>query len=202
MVTTLNIQIEIVGTGMNLERPQSEAELEAILRSAYGLALKNQGNQALALCDWLIEAQETLIPGRRQRAAVLEYLGKLSEAIIDLEFVVSRGSREPADLHALGILYFKSGEMVLADTAFTSSLKLGAAARNAHYKNSSQLFRAQARLTRMDYKEALADAQQLPDQYATYVPGLGMRSKEQISVDAERELSRKEKTRFKFDRNT
>ena len=105
-------------------------------------------------------------------------------------------------MHALGILYFKSGEMALADTAFTSSLKLGAAARNAHYKNSSRLFRAQARLTRMDYKEALADAQQLPDQYAIYVPGLGMRSKEQISVDAERELSRKEKTRFKFDRNT
>jgi hypothetical protein len=106
-------------------------------------------------------------------------------------FVVSRGSQEPADLHALGILYFKSGEMALADTTFTSSPELGAAARNAH-KNSSRLFRAQARLTRMAYKEALADAQQLPDQYAAYMPGLGMRSKEQISSDAGRELSRKE----------
>lgn len=186
---------------MNFERPTSDQELEAILRAAYGLALKNQSDKALALCDWLIEAQETSMSGHRQRAAVLEYIGNIQDAICDLEFVTSAGSREPADFHALGILYFNLGEMARAELAFTGALELGRAACNTYYKSSSHLFRAEARLKCADYKEALADVRELPDQYSTYMPGVGMRSKEQIAVDAQRELGRQEKSRFKFNRD-
>lgn len=182
---------------MNFERPQSEEELEIILRTAYGLALKNQGPDALALCDWLIDAEETAISGHRQRAAVLEYMGNWQGAISDLELVIAGGSREPADLHAIGILYFKSGEMKQAEKAFTSALELGEAARNSHYNNSCHIFRAEVRLKRTHYKEALADARELPNRYSTHIPGTGMRSKEQISAEAERELTRRENSRFK-----
>jgi len=184
---------------MNFKRPRSDRELEAILDAAYGLALNNQNDQALALCDWLIEAQETAIPGHRQRAAVLEYMGKLQDARSELEFVISAGSQEPADFHALGILHFKLGELGPAELAFTSALELGHVARNTYYKNSCHLFRAEARLRRADYQAALADARELPNQYATSLPGIGMRSKEQIAADAERELNKKEKSKFKLD---
>jgi tetratricopeptide (TPR) repeat protein len=173
---------------MNFERPQSEQELESILRTAYELILESRGDEALAVCNWLIAEQKTATAGYRQRAAVLEYMGNVPDAISDLEHVISRDSREPADFHALGILYFKSGEMARAEAAFTSSLALGKAARNTYYKNSCHIFRAEVRLTMRDFKEALVDAQILPDLYSTNLPGIGMRSKEQIIADAEREL--------------
>jgi tetratricopeptide (TPR) repeat protein len=190
----------MMSTVMNFERPRSDQELEAILRSAYGLALNNQSEQALAVCDWLIEVQETSIPGRRQRAAVLEYMGNFQDAISDLELVTSKGTREPADFYALGILYFNLGEMARAEAAFTCALELGRASHFTYYKNSCHLFRGEARLRRADYTGALGDARELPDQYSTHMPGLGMRSKEQIAADAERELTKRENSRFKFDR--
>ncbi|NVM75250.1 tetratricopeptide (TPR) repeat protein [Duganella sp. SG902] len=175
---------------MKFERPQSDHELEVILRAAYDLALKSQSTEALALCSWLIEESTTSVAGHRQRAAVFEYQGNVSDAISDMEFVTSHDPGEPADFHALGILYFKLGGMAKAEAAFTASLELSKAVRNTHYKNSCHLFRAAARLKLTHYQEALADAQALPDQYSTHMPGVGMRSKEHIVVEAERELSR------------
>ncbi|MTV40049.1 hypothetical protein [Duganella radicis] len=157
----LNGLREMMSNVMNFRRPRSDQELEAILHAAYGFALNNQNDQALAVCDWLIEAQETAISERRQRAAVLEYMGKLRDAISELEFVISAGSQEPADFHALGILHFNLGEMAQAEVAFTSALEFGRIARNKHYRNSSHLFRAEVRLRRADYKAALADAREL-----------------------------------------
>lgn len=178
---------------MNYERPQSEQELETILRTAYGLVLENRSDEALAVCSWLIEEPKTAIPGHRQRAAVFEYMGNVPDAIRDLEYVISCDSREPADFHALGILYFKLGEMAQAEAAFTSSLKLGKAACSMYYKNSCHLFRAEVRLKLGNYTEALEDAQALPDLYSTHMPGIGMCSKEQVLADAERELSLRSK---------
>jgi tetratricopeptide (TPR) repeat protein len=188
------------GIAMNFEPPQSEQELEFILRTAYEFVLKSRSDEALAICNWLIEEQKTATAGYRQRAVVLEYMGNVPDAISDLEHVVSRDSREPADFHALGILYFKLGEMAQAEAAFTSSLALGKAARSGYYKNSCHIFRAEVRLKLKDYKEALVDAQTLPDLYSTQLPGIGMRSKEKIIADAERELSLKEQLRPQLDR--
>ncbi|WP_343728927.1 hypothetical protein [Duganella sp.] len=117
-----------------------------------------------------------------------------------MEFVTSHDADEPADFHALGILYFTLGEMAKAEAAFTTSLKLSNAVLNTHYKNSCHLFRAAARLKRAHYQEALADAQSLPDQYSTYMPGMGVRSKEHIIVEVERELSRIPKSRPNLNR--
>lgn len=169
---------------MNFERPQSEPELEVVLQAAYGLVLKSQDADALALCDWLIEEPGTMMAGHRQRSAVLEYMGHLQNAISDLEFVTSQGSQEPADFHALGILYFKSLDMVKAETAFTQALHLSDAAGNSYYENSCRIFRAEARLKLKNCKEALTDAKELPGRYSTYLPGIGMRSKEQIIAEA------------------
>jgi len=185
---------------MNFERPQSEQELESILRTAYELVLKNRSDEALAVCDWLIQEPRTVIPGHRQRAAVWEYIGSVPEAISDLERVIASDSREPADFHALGILYFQLGEMAQAEEAFTSSLALGKAARNTHYKNSCHIFRAEARLKLKDFKKALFDAQKLPDLYSAHLSGVGMRSKEEIIADAERELRFKEQLHPQVDR--
>jgi tetratricopeptide (TPR) repeat protein len=129
---------------------------------------------------WLIEEQTTTTAGYRQRAAVREYLGDIDGAISDLELIIAQESKEPADFHAVGIRYCKVGQTSKAEAAFSDVLEQGRKARNAYYRNSSYLFRAELRWMRMDRAGAHNDAVQLPDGYSTYIPGAGMRSKEQI----------------------
>ena len=51
-----------------LNRPSSETELKAVLDSAYDLACKSRYDEALAVCDWLIQDKTTEVAGYRERA--------------------------------------------------------------------------------------------------------------------------------------
>lgn len=182
----------------NRMRPTSEAELEGILRAAYGMAIKGNYAAALELCNWIIEEPTTEIAGLRQRAAVLEHMNDIGAAITDLRVLTEKYPHEPADFHALGILMLGYGDTSQAVSAFSNAIKLGEKKKFAYYENSSYLFRAEAQLKLMLYKEALEDAQRLPPDYGTYITGSGMRTKEQILKDAMDGLERIEKNRFKM----
>lgn len=182
---------------MNFERPTSEGDLDAILRVAYNHACKRNYDDALAICNWLIEDKDTAVAGYRQRAAVKEHMADVAGATLDLQDVVSRFAHEPADFHALGILLLQSGATLDAIDAFGKAIQLGEAAGNHFYTNSSLLFRAEAYLKRTDFRAALADSARLPGGYKTHIPGSGMRSKEEISSEAETAIARKSKTRFR-----
>lgn len=182
---------------MDLKRPSSESELKAIQKSAYGLACKSKYDEALAICNWLIEEKSTEVAGYRERAAVKEHMGDIEGAILDLQAAVSRFDKEPADFHALGLLLLQNGSTIDAIAAFSNAITLGENSGNHYYTNSSLIFRADAYLKRADYVEALADAEHLPLGYQAHISGSGMRSKEQISVEASAALARKAKQRTK-----
>ena len=172
-------------------RPSSEAKLNALLKSAYDLARKSQYDQALEICDWLIEEKTTEVAGYRERAAIKEHMDDLDGAIGDLKEVISRFDKEPADFHALGLLLLQSGATTEAIEAFGQAISLGEELENHYYTDSSYLFRAEARLKLNDPEEALVDVERLPDGYKAYVPGSGMRSKEDIATQANAALARR-----------
>lgn len=184
---------------MNFERPSSEEDLDAILRDAYNHACKRDYDDALAICNWLIEDKATEVAGYRQRAAVKEHMADVAGATLDLQNVVSRFAHEPGDFHALGILLLQSGATLEAIDAFGKAIHLGEAVGNRFYTNSSLLFRAEAYLKRTDFGEALADSAKLPGGYKTHIPGSGMRSKEEISSEAETAIDRQSRNRFRSD---
>lgn len=180
---------------MNCARPSSEEDLEGFLRTAYGHACKGNYDEALAICNWLIEDESTEVAGYRERAAVKEHMADVAGATRDLQNVVSRFTHEPADLYALGILLLQSGATSEAIDAFGQAVEIGVTENNTYYTNASLLFRAEAFLKRADFDEAVADAARLPDGYRTHIPGSGMRSKEDISAEAAAAIGRKAKNK-------
>lgn len=182
---------------MNGARPSSEEDLDGLLRTAYAHACKGNYDEALAICNRLIEHESTELAGYRERAVVKEHMADVSGAALDLQYVVSRFPHEPADFYSLGVLLLQSGATSEAIDAFGQALKNGVAANNHYYTNASLLFRAEAFLKQADFDEAVADAAKLPDGYKTYIPGSGMRSKEEISSEAVAALDRKAKHKFR-----
>lgn len=180
---------------MNCARPSSEEDLEGFLRTAYGHACKGNYDEALAICNWLIEDESTEVAGYRERAAVKEHMADVAGATRDLQNVVSRFTHEPADFYALGILLLQSGATSEAIDAFGQAVEIGVTENNTYYTNASLLFRAEAFLKRADFDEAVADAARLPDGYRTHIPGSGMRSKEDISAEAAAAIGRKAKNK-------
>lgn len=180
---------------MNQNRPTSENELGTVLKSADDFASKFQYDEALNICNWLIEDPSTEVAGYRQRAAIKEQMKDLNGAIHDLQSATSRFDKEPSDFHSLGLLLLQNGATVLAIDAFGSAIALGEEANYHYYTNSSLLLRADAHLKRTNFAEALADVMRLPTGYQVYIPGSGMRTKEQISAEASMSLEKKAKMR-------
>lgn len=182
---------------MNCARPSSEEDLDGLLRIAYGHACKGNYDDALAICNWLIEDESTELAGYRQRAAVREHMADVAGATLDLQTVVSRFPHEPADFYALGIVLLQNGATSEAIDAFGHAIAIGVTENNSYYTNASLLFRAEAFLKRADFDEAVADAARLPDGYRTHIPGSGMRSKEEITAEGAAALGRKAKSKFR-----
>ena len=176
---------------MKYYRPQSEEELEAILRSIRELGGKKNFEDALAICERLIEEKETEVAGYRERAFVKERMADLTGAIEDIKVVTTRFPYEPADFHALGILLLANEDAFGAVEAFGKSIALEADAGGSYYTNSSFLFRAEANLLMENFEDAIADSEILPAGYQTYISGTGMRSKESISSEAKAALEQK-----------
>ena len=167
-------------------RPATELEIEKLQRQAYDLAKKGDYKSALALCDWLVEDASTRVAGLRERSAVREHQGEMERAIEDLEAVISAGVDEPADMHALGMLYLQGERDYEADQVLARGIEI-CARENAHYYlNSCRLLRAEA-LLRVGRKDiALAELRALPPEYSAYVYGSGLRTREAMMEEAER----------------
>lgn len=153
-------------------------------RRAYDLAKKGEYESAIALCDWLIESPSTKVAGLRQRSAVLEHKGELEHAVEDLEAVISAEVDEPADMHALGLLYLQLGRDREAEQVLARGIKICLAEEATYYLDSCRLLRAEA-LLRLGQKElALAELTVLPSGYAAYVYGRGQRDRETMMKEA------------------
>jgi tetratricopeptide (TPR) repeat protein len=183
---------------MVFDKPKSDEELASILTTAYNYACNRNYEKAVELCDWLMQDPATEIAGRRQRAAVRTHMGDIDGAIIDLKYILETVRVEPADFHALGILLLQNGSTIEAIERFSDAVKIGEAANNHYYTNSSLLFGAEAKLKVCDFDGAIRDVSGLPDGYRAYFSGTGMRTKDDIAGEARAAVARKAKSRFRF----
>lgn len=183
---------------MEFNRPTSESDLDAILKTVVRRVLERKYPEALAICDWLIEDPATAVAGYRERSTVKELMGDAGAAIADLAKVIESRTVEPADFHSLGILLLKNGDTTAAVESFTHAIDHGTQQEFNYYTNSSLLFRAEAFLKLTDYENALKDALRLPDSYEAHVAGQGMRSKETIISESTLAIEKRSKSRFQF----
>jgi tetratricopeptide (TPR) repeat protein len=151
-----------------------------------------------AVCNWLIEEASTEVAGYRERSGVKDRMDDLDGAILDLQAVTARFDQEPSDFYTLGKLLLHSGSTTEAILAFDKAVALGQDSGVHYYTNSTLLPRSDANFKQTRYAAALADALRLPPAYATYVPGAGMRTKEEVVTAAKEALHRQEKNRFRM----
>lgn len=182
---------------MELQRPQSEEELDRLIQSSHSLASSGKYVEALALCSWLMDDAGTAIAGLRQRAAVKQQMKDVEGAISDLQSVIASFPYEPSDFYFLGILLLKRGSTGDAICAFGEAIKADAEAGSGYYTPGALLFRAEAYLKSSDYAQAIADASNLRAGFKTFIPGSGMRSKEQILDEANLALEKIRKVKFR-----
>ncbi len=167
-------------------RPKTETEIQAVQRRAYDFAKKGDYESALALCDWLIDSASTRVAGLRQRSAVREHQGEIERAIEDREAVVSTGVDEPADMHALGLLYLQVDRDREANQVLAKGIEVCLREQAHYYLDSCRLLRAEALLRLGDREVALTELKELPAGYTAYVFGRGQRTREAMIEEAGR----------------
>jgi len=170
--------------------PTNEAELDAVLALVQKHVRQKEMAEALAVCDSLIANEATRLAGYRERAEVRLAMHKPDLAAEDLRSVVDLGSDEPADFHALGIVYLKLGRPRDAANVFASAIDLGEREGFHYYTNSALFHRAEAYRRAGLMKAARADAERLPTAYECFIAPDGVQTKEQLLQRLERESPR------------
>jgi regulator of sirC expression with transglutaminase-like and TPR domain len=125
------------------------------------------------------------VAGLRQRSAVLEHQGEAEQAIEDLEAVIAASPDEPADMHALGLLYLQVERDHEADQVLAKSIKACLEEKATYYLNSCRLLRTEALLRLGKKAIALTELAELPTGYAVYIYGRAQRTKEDLTGEAE-----------------
>ncbi|MFT3664283.1 tetratricopeptide repeat protein [Piscinibacter sp.] len=166
-------------------RPTSETELEAISRKAHDFAKKGQYEEALLICEWLLEESSTQVAGLRRRASVFEQSGNLEQAIEDLEGILTLGIEEPADMYQLGLLYLQACRHIEAEIVLSKAVRVSLHEGFSYYLNSCRLLRAEALLRQRRGREALAELAEVPKGFSVYVYGSGNRTQEGMTAEAQ-----------------
>jgi tetratricopeptide (TPR) repeat protein len=162
------------------QRPKNEDELNVVLRRAYDFAKREDYASGLALCDWLIDDADTRIAGLRKRAAIREHQDHIDEAIADLEAVIKTGINEPADAHALGLMYLLQQKYDQATVLLRSGVARCEEAKFDYYLNPCRILLGYSLIRQRDFKEARSILHLLPAGYSTHIYGTGMKSKEDL----------------------
>jgi tetratricopeptide (TPR) repeat protein len=168
-------------------RPTTNAELESLLKQAFKLAKSGDHEKALELCNWLAEDLETKVDAVRMRATIQELAGQFDEAIDDYEEVMA-AANEPADMHALGLLYLQKDLSNDAARVLKKGIQVCIDEQFDYYLNPCRILYAETLLRLHKAVDALEQLEQLPAGYSTYVYGRGNRTKEALVAEAESAL--------------
>lgn len=172
---------ESMGMTIFQNRPKSEDELSSILQEAYRYAIEERNEEALRICDWLMEDPATLVAGMRERATIRDHMNDFDGAIEDYRHLIAMNTDRPGDYYDLGMLLLRVENPAEAIGCFSKAIALGEAADFHFYTNSSLLHRAEAELRIGNWQSAKLDCQRLPAGYKEDVyDGLGMLTREEI----------------------
>ena len=160
--------------------------MDAAIRTVQKHTERNEFEEALALCDSLIANSQTQAAGYRERAEVRLAMALPEEAVKDLYELISLDSAEPADHYNLGISLLKTKKPKEAVAAFSEAIELGEKEQFDYYTNSSLMHRAEAYLQLSKWREAEADCLRVPQGYSSFLPGLGVKTREQMLARSER----------------
>lgn len=136
-------------------------------------------------------AAPTAADAWRQRAALRSQLHDRPGAVADMQAVTAMCDRRPADFHALGTLLLRGAATAPAIAAFDRAITLCEESGAADCLHAALLYRASAHLKLAHLAAALRDAMRLPPGYGGWVPGEGMRAKEELLSAAHAALERR-----------
>lgn len=201
------------------DRATGAATLAATLHTVRALAGQSRYADALCLCDWLIDGIEagdvsdagdvdaasevgepsepsggatpTAADAWRQRAALRSQLHDRLGAVADMQAVTAMRDRRPADFHALGTLLLRGAATAPAIAAFDRAITLCEESGTAACLHAALLYRASAHLKLAHLAAAMRDAMRLPPGYGGWVPGEGMRAREELLSAAHAALERR-----------
>ena len=146
-------------------------ELEQIkskLNEAYRVATKEKHyDEALAICNALIEAHPSIPWGLRKRAAIYAYMGDFRRAIADITEVIEKGP-ECRDLFYRGWWHFETDAAAEAVADLTMTIDLEELDA-AYHTESAYFFRALALLRLGRYEDALADCKHVREDFLIHL---------------------------------
>lgn len=172
-------------------------EVKKRLQESYAFAKKDNYEEALKLCNEVIRDHPMRLEGFRTRADIYGRMGDYASESENLHKLVALGSKEPCDYYALGQAELLNGNLESAVEALTKAIKLGDEYKNTYYSGASSFLRAEAFLRMKRYEDALADCDQLKEDYSYYLPS-GMKTRVEIIRHAKTELAKTSKKKWSF----
>jgi tetratricopeptide (TPR) repeat protein len=160
-------------------------EITIKLEQAYKTAtIEGDYNYGLKICSEVVNDNPTLPEPLRKRAAIYAYAEQFDSAIEDITRAILLDSNNPE-------LYFFRGWWNLCVGNFESSVvdqttAIETAARlNCHdFDESAYMFRAAALLRLKKYTEAVADCENVREDFVIYISNLGLLSRQKIHAEA------------------
>ncbi|MFL6624674.1 MAG: tetratricopeptide repeat protein [Sulfurifustis sp.] len=159
------------------------------LQEAYALAKKGDYEEALRLCHEVVRDHPEQPEPLRTQADIYGHMGDYARESEVLGRVIAMGSMEPCDYYALGQAELLAGGLDNAVQALTKAIDLGNEHKNFYYSSVSHFLRAEAFVRMNKYREALADCEQLKEDFRYYLPS-GMKTREEIVRQAKAELAK------------
>ena len=160
-------------------------EINKQLDEAYALAADRKDySAALSACNAIIQAHPNLLAPLRKRAQIYAHHADFRRAISQMSEVIDKGPAEPGDYFFRGWWRLEDDNAGESIGDFTNAIEIGDQVRDDYFTESAYFFRALANLRQGGYDDALADCEQVRDDFLIYLRS-GQVSKASIVSEAQ-----------------
>ena len=154
-------------------------DIDKRLEEAAAKTLQRKHDEALRLCNEVLEEVPDSTDALRERSFVYRHMRDVRAASKDLTRLIELGSEEPSDYVVRGNCYIDMGDQEQAIRDLTRAVELGEIHQFHYYTDLACFFRAYAFFAAGRYAEALADCERLREGYTFFVGGT-IRTKESL----------------------
>ena len=157
-------------------------DIDKRLEEAMAKTLQRKHDEALRLCNEVLEEVPDSTDALRERSFVYRHMKDVRAASKDLTRLIELGSEEPGDYFVRGDCYINMGDYEQAIRDLTRVVELGEFHQFHYHTDLACFFRAYAFFAAGRYAEALADCERLREGY-TYFVGGTVRTKESLMAE-------------------